>query len=403
MSSEGKLTRKVIDDYSRLRRDTEALIAPLSHEDMMLQSMADVSPTKWHIGHVTWFFEAFFLDKVLDNYEWVDPRYKYLFNSYYESMGDRQPRSQRGVLSRPSVDDIINYRKRVDAEVVRVLEGMSDAQVMQYMLVLETGIAHEEQHQELILTDIKYNFSSHPFDQVYKADFEDDEHTLDPPSNLYFDAGIYEVGADGSSFHYDNEGPMHRVYLNPWCLSSQLVTNGEYLEFVESGGYSRFEFWLSDGWNQISLTGSKLPLYWRKEGSDYFEYTLGGLKPLDKSAPVSHVNYYESQAYASFRKGRLPLEYEWEVAARQHRKRVGNFYGKVWQWTQSAYSPYPGFKPTMGSLGEYNSKFMCGQYVLKGSSRFTVKRHSRDSYRNFFTPKDQWQCSGIRLVFDANI
>jgi ergothioneine biosynthesis protein EgtB len=413
----------LLEDYRIVRKDSETLCAPLAAEDYVIQAMPDVSPPKWHLAHTTWFFENFLLVPYLKRYRVFHERYGYLFNSYYETVGTFFPRPQRGLLARPTVEDIRCYRAHVDDAMGELLANppASDRHDIATRLVL--GLNHEQQHQELLLTDIKYNFAFNPLRPAYRP--------ANPPKSteapvlkwLDYAGGCEEIGHTGSDFAYDNETPRHNTYLRDYRLASRLVTNGEYLEFIEAGGYRRADLWLSDGWAAVKQRGWQAPLYWEVIDGDWWLMTLSGMRPLDRNEPVCHVSFYEADAYARFRSKRLPTEAEWECAASRCAIR-GNFresgryhpatcpntegrnlaqiFGDAWEWTQSPYAPYPGFKPLSGSLGEYNGKFMCNQVTLRGGSCATPQSHIRATYRNFFYPPDRWQFTGIRLAEDAS-
>lgn len=412
----------LIERYGKVRAETLALCAPLAVEDYVIQASPEVSPPKWHLAHTTWFFENFVLVPYWKNYRVFHPGYGHLFNSYYESVGDFFPRPKRGLLARPTVEEIYRYRAHVDEAMAGFLvapERLPEAAA--YRTVL--GLHHEQQHQELLLTDIKYNFSINPLRPAYRPRAARDAGPVPAPGWLDYPGGLKEIGHGSSGFAYDNETPRHRVYLPGYRLASRLVTNGEFREFVDAGGYRRPELWLSDGWAAVQQNGWWAPLYWEMEGGGWWLTSLGGYRPLDEGEPVCHVSFYEADAYARWRGKRLPTEAEWECAAAGCEIR-GNFresgrchpaaaeatplgepvqmFGDVWEWTGSPYGPYPGFRPLAGSLGEYNGKFMCNQMVLRGGSCVTPESHVRASYRNFFYPADRWQFSGIRLAEDAS-
>jgi len=403
--------------YARVRRATLALAAPLSAEDAQLQSMPDASPAKWHLGHTTWFFETFVLPRAEPDAAPFHPAYGFVFNSYYEAAGPRQPRPERGLLSRPPLDDVLRYRARVDERMGALLAGVPPAELLD---VVELGIVHEEQHQELLLTDVKHAFFSQPLRPAYTAA---PAPSSAPPSPLAFlprEGGVREIGAPETGFAFDNERPRHRALLAPHALATRTVTCGEWLAFMEAGGYRRVEHWLSDGWAAAQRNGWRAPLYWVEEGGRFRQFTLGGMRDIDEAEPVSHVSYFEADAYARFAGARLPTEAEWEVAAEgapfdgtfadagrfhpaaaREGPGVRGLLGDVWEWTQSAYAAYPGFRPAQGPLGEYNGKFMVSQLVLRGGSCATPPDHVRPSYRNFFYPDARWQFSGLRLARDA--
>ena len=392
------------------------LCAPLAVDDYQVQSVIDTSPPKWHLAHVTWFFETFLLKPLLPGYRPLDPRYAQIFNSYYNAVGPFHPRPQRHVLSRPTVEDVYAYRAHVDRHMEELIaRGAGREQhVLDERVTL--GLHHEQQHQELLLMDVKRNFFANPLFPVY-AERADTAATSTPPLRwLDFPGGIREIGHDGARFAFDNERPRHKVLLSDYSLASRSVTNGDYLEFVRSGAYARPDLWLSDGWTAVNERGWKAPLYWVERDGAWYEMTLAGLKPLSAAAPVCHVSYYEADAYARWRSARLPTEAEWECAAagepvegnlmesgRYHPRPAVDasdrqWYGDVWEWTSSAYAPYPGYAPMEGALGEYNGKFMANQYVLRGGSCVTPQSHVRASYRNFFYPHDRWPFTGIRLA-----
>lgn len=403
--------------YLKTRNFTEKLCSPLAKEDYVVQTMPDMSPAKWHLAHTTWFFETLLLKLYEKDYKEFHPQFHYLFNSYYNGLGSQHPRSQRGYLSRPTVETIFEYRKRVDAAMVALLK--SEKENRDFLFLVELGLNHEQQHQELILTDLKHLFSCNPLHPVYA----DSTAVSDAPKELVFqsfDEGIIQIGHDGNGFGYDNEFPSHQKYIHGFKLASRLITNGEYLAFIEDGGYQKHEFWFSDGWSLVQQKNWKAPLYWYEEEEEWRNFTLNGAKKIDLHAPVCHVSYYEADAYARWAGKRLPSEEEWEVAARRapiqgnfvenqnyspiglahQNDEINQMYGDVWEWTQSPYVGYPGFKPSKGSVGEYNGKFMSNQMVLRGGSCATSKSHIRSTYRNFFYPHQQWQFSGIRLAQD---
>ena len=374
------------------RRATVHLAEPLSHEDMVVQSMPDASPAKWHLAHTSWFFDRFVLQPL--GLPAVKAEYDYLFNSYYDAVGPRHPRSARGLLTRPTVDEVLAYRRAIDARLAD-LDGSKHIEEPSVRDALELGLNHEQQHQELLLTDILHLFSRSPLLPAYATE---DLRPASKTKALAWHAnegGIHEIGHDGSGFAFDNEGPRHKVYLAPFTIASRLVTNGEYLAFVRDRGYSRPELWLSDGWAWREAHAVRAPLYWHGDGAS--ELTLRGVLPLAHGEPVVHVSHYEADAYARWAGARLPTEAEWEVTAPQ----LEQAFDHAWQWTQSSYAAYPGFRALAGAFGEYNGKFMSGQQVLRGSSLATPVGHSRPTYRNFFPPNAQWQFSGIRLARDT--
>jgi ergothioneine biosynthesis protein EgtB len=383
----------------------------------MVQSMPDASPTKWHRGHTSWFFETFLLVPYSFGYRPFDPSFAYLFNSYYEAVGPRQPRPQRGLLSRPSQAQVTAYRTHVDAGMLELLETLTEDQLAQIEGLLELGLNHEQQHQELILTDIKHAFWSNPLHPEYRDEPAPPRSEAATLGWLEFPGGIVPIGHDGGGFAFDNEGPRHDVLLRPFLLASRPVTIGEYLGFMEDGGYRRAEFWLSEGWAAVQAGGWEAPAYWHREQNGWRIHTLNGIRSLDPAEPVAHVSLYEAAAYAAWAGRRLPTEQEWEAAFRLRgadRQERCSLHpapldcapvdllsqGGVWEWTMSAYAPYPGFRAEAGAVGEYNGKFMVNQYVLRGRSCVTPAGHARLSYRNFFPPPARWQFSGIRLADD---
>ena len=383
--------------YLSLRAATEALVRPLTAEDMTAQSMPDTSPTKWHLAHTTWFFETFLLTPHLPGYKGFDPRFSFLFNSYYEAIGARQPRPARGLITRPSVTDVMAYRAHVDAGMLRLLsEGWADEGLV------ALGLAHEEQHQELILMDVLHLFSLSPLFPAFTPPRAAQPALEAPPAWRSFSGGLAQVGrAEGQGFAFDNEGPRHRIWLEPFKIADRLVTNAEWLAFMADDGYRRPEYWLSEGWALCRAEGWRAPFYWHEDASGWRVMGLQGLRPVDPSVPVSHVSYYEADAYATWAGARLPSEMEWEHAATAAPGELNDLFGQVWQWTRSAYLPYPGYRPAPGAVGEYNGKFMAGQFVLRGGAFATAKGHSRATYRNFFYPHQRWMFAGVRLAGDA--
>lgn len=412
-------TEKIIPLFQAERGRTVKLISTLNAEDMVIQSMPDASPAKWHLAHTTWFFEEFLLNVHLPNYRWYDPAFRYLFNSYYESVGERQPRPYRGMLSRPPVETVLEYRNLIDQHVCRLIQ---DKPAAADIVVL--GVHHEMQHQELILTDILHGFSLNPLlPPVFTAPPQPKESQDQKSIRLEFHAfpgGICEIGADGSEkFAFDCEKPRHKTFLRPFALANRAVTNGEWINFIEDSGYKNPSLWLSDGWAEKNRQAWEAPLYWQKRAGQWHQFGLYGLQPLDPQRPVCHISYYEADAYARWAGCRLPTEQEWEHAASfqglegnflnesEYRPRTAGsgsgilqLYGDVWEWTQSAFAAYPGFRPAAGAIGEYNGKFMSGQFVLRGGSCVTNKLQMRISYRNFFYPHQRWQFSGLRLAKD---
>ncbi|MBC7436452.1 MAG: ergothioneine biosynthesis protein EgtB [Bdellovibrionales bacterium] len=409
----------VAQRFMEVRAHSAALAAPLSAEDQCIQSMPDTSPTKWHLAHTSWFFEAVILrgdsggrigtaDASTDSgYVPFDERYFYLFNSYYESLGPRHPRPQRGLLSRPSVDEVMAYRAHVDAAMQRFMQTCNDAAWARALPLITLGLHHEQQHQELLLTDILHVLSCNPLLPAYEAaeapalrlaTHAPVQHWIDRPG------GMAQAGHGGSEFAFDNETPRHDVLLRPYQIADRLVSCGDYAQFIADGGYQRAQFWLSDGWAAVQSQGWQAPAYWlapgdpRAPSDDWQVYGLQGVRPLDAAAPVSQLSFYEAAAYAEWAGARLPTEFEWEAAV--DAPGITQMTGQVWQWTRSSYDPYPGFKPMEGAVSEYNGKFMVGQLVLRGSSAATPPGHVRPSYRNFFPPATRWQFSGLRLARD---
>lgn len=402
------------------RRLSLELAEPLSPEDMTVQPMDDASPTKWHLAHVTWFFEQFILTKHLPGYEVFDQSFNYCFNSYYESQGPRQPRPRRGMLTRPSSERVLGYRAHVDDALARLCSNGIAPDVAR---LIEVGINHEQQHQELLLTDILALFAANPLRPAYRTRRPRPAlSTPDDRSWVTFSGGIHQVGHDGSGFAWDNEAPHHDALIHPFRLADRLVTNAEWLEFLTDGGYRTASLWLSDGWATVNREGWQAPLYWEERDGQWFGMSLEGLQPIDRAAPVAHVSYYEADAFARWAGKRLPTEFEWEVAAqglavsgnslasRAYRPLpaeatsggLRQMFGDVWEWTQSAYLPYPGYRPPPGALGEYNGKFMVSQQVLRGGSCATPEGHTRATYRNFFYPHQRWQFIGLRLASEIN-
>jgi len=381
--------------FRRVRAETEARAAPLSPEDQQIQSMADASPAKWHRAHVTWFFEQFLLRPHDPGYKIFDERFPFLFNSYYVAAGPRQARPQRGMITRPNAADVTAYRAHVDEAVVRLIESVPAGDAARVFSILEIGLHHEQQHQELLLTDILHAFAQNPTDPVYDAQWR-----LPPLSQAQgfaeVTSGIEPVGHEGHGFCFDNELPRHDELIAKLRIARGLVTNGEWLEFIDAGGYATPSLWLSDGWAAVEAEGWEAPGHWRREESGWTQMTLAGRRTVDPQGPVLHVSYYEADAFARFAGKHLPSEAEWEVAARAGL--IDDAFGIAWQWTRSAYLSYPGYRAAEGALGEYNGKFMVSQMVLRGSSVATPMGHERVSYRNFFYPPARWQFSGVRLA-----
>jgi ergothioneine biosynthesis protein EgtB len=384
-------------DFEQVRQRSVQLAEPLSAEDCGAQSMPDASPVKWHLAHTTWFFETFILEPHEQGFRPFHPAFRVLFNSYYNGVGDKHPRPQRGLLTRPALDEVLAWRRDVDARIASLLRAAPADRAL--AALVELGMQHEQQHQELILTDLKHLLAQNPVCPAYLDSALPASCAAGPLAWLDFDGGVAEIGHGGAGFCFDNELPRHRVYLAPFQLASRLVTNGEYLEFVDAGGYRDPGLWLSEGWDRVCSGELAHPLYWKTEQGRWMEFTLHGLQPLDMARPVTHVSLYEADAYARWRGARLPLEAEWEFAARAAGSDgLAQMFGACWQWTASSYAPYPGFAPAAGALGEYNGKFMVNQYVLRGSSCATPHGHARTSYRNFFPAGARWQFTGIRLA-----
>jgi ergothioneine biosynthesis protein EgtB len=388
--------------FRAVREETERRAAPLSPEDQVIQSMPDASPAKWHRAHTTWFFEQFLLKPNVPNYRLFDERFAFLFNSYYVAAGPRHARPQRGLITRPNGAEVAAYRAHVDAAVERLIDEAKTAALPEILRVLEIGLHHEEQHQELMLTDILHAFSLNPTLPAYAPDWTD-HNRPDPGITLVkahdyalLEGGIYSVGHDRAGYCFDNELPVHQTLIQPVRIARTLVTNREWLEFMRDGGYEKPALWLSDAWAAVMTEQWRAPLYWQERDGEWSAFGLGGLRRVDPEAPVRHVSYYEADAFARWAGKFLPTEFEWEVAARSNQ--LADAYGIVWQWTRSAYLPYPGYRAAEGALGEYNGKFMVNQMVLRGSSLATPAGHSRASYRNFFYPPHRWQFAGLRLV-----
>lgn len=419
-----------VQRFVKIRDMTRRLCETLTAEDCCVQSMPEASPIRWHLAHTTWFFETFIL-AAHPGYRPLHPQYAYLFNSYYNTVGAQFPRAERGLLTRPTVAEIWEYRRAIEHAVIERVEQLSDDELQSISGVLELGLQHEQQHQELMLTDIKHVFSKNPLCPVYRPGVfieppETDDRSDAAPRWCEVAGGVYEIGHQDVGFAYDNESPRHRVFLEPFAIADRLVTAGEYLAFIEHGGYQQPQWWLSEGWEQVKAQGWKAPLYWRYDQGRWQEFTLAGLQPLDPRRPVCHVSYFEADAYARWRGARLATESEWEVAAEQlaGQANSGGFVDKLleqdlpihptvatrppgqldqmlgdtWEWTASAYAAYPGYQPAAGALGEYNGKFMCNQYVLRGGACSSSASHLRITYRNFFPAATRWQFAGIRLA-----
>ena len=428
----GESTRALARQYSEVRATTVRLAAPLSAEDQMLQSMPEASPAKWHLAHTTWFFETFLLTAHAPNYRPFDDRFRQLFNSYYKQVGGHPNRGARGLMSRPSLDEVHAYRRGVDEAMLALIERANDS----VLALVELGLHHEQQHQELILTDIKHALWSSPLRPAYRAQPGQLSSPATPavcprPTCIWqeFKGAIHQIGHAGQGFAFDNEGPRHEVLLRPFRIASRAVTSGEWLEFMADGGYRNPGLWLSDGWDVVCAEHWAAPLYWERRGDEWWQYTMSGTRRVEPSEPVCHVSYYEADAFARWAGARLPLEEEWEIAAERNPSRgtmledgifhpqraidqhalegeraptLLQVFGDIWEWTASPYVAYPGFRAVAGALGEYNGKFMCNQFVLRGGACATPSSHIRATYRNFFPPQARWQFSGVRLARDID-
>jgi ergothioneine biosynthesis protein EgtB len=405
----------LVNRFLAVRGETERLCAPLAIEDYQLQSMPDCSPPKWNLAHTTWFFEEFVLAGHVSDYRRFHPQYGFLFNSYYEAVGARWPRPARGLLSRPTVAEVYEYRHAIDERTLALFTSTDESTLAAIAPLIELGLNHEQQHQELLLTDLKHAFGLNPLRPAYAPPIDIKPCEASPLRWQAYPSGVRQIGHTGVGFVFDNEGPAHNVYLNGLEIASRPVNNGEFLEFLEDGGYERPEFWLSDGWAAGRQHNWSAPLHWSGDEGSRSLFTLRGERSLDLAEPVCHISYYEADAFARWAGARLPTEAEWEVAA--PKKPTGNFldsgrlhpasgsdsfYGDVWVWTASPYAAYPGYRPAAGALGEYNGKFMCNQIVLRGGSCVTPAGHVRATYRNFFPPDARWQFSGLRLAKDVH-
>ena len=425
LQTKHKIQKPLALHFQHVRAQTQALAKPLSAEDCQLQSMPDASPTKWHLAHLTWFFETFILEKYEKNFKPFDASFRVLFNSYYNGIGGKHPRAQRGLISRPTLNEVLAYRAQIDERVEAVLEQFPHHEELAQLITL--GLHHEQQHQELLLTDIKHAFAMNPAQPAYAKRWPLSSIAPQPAVWHSYEGGLVEHGLNAAQadFAFDNETPRHRVYIAPFELASRLVTNGDYLAFMADSGYQRPELWLSLGWDWVQTGQHKLPLYWQIDCGQYQNYTLQGSVDIDPNTPACHLNYFEADAFARWSGARLPTEFEWELAATSRSTATvhGNFvesvafhpiplqhatnnqpsqlFGDVWEWTQSNYNPYPGYKPWEGLVGEYNGKFMCNQFVLRGGSCATPQNHIRANYRNFFPPDTRWQFSGLRLARDV--
>jgi ergothioneine biosynthesis protein EgtB len=413
---------ELLERYLSVRRFSEQLCQTLEPEDYVIQTMPEMSPTKWHLAHTSWFFETFVVKPHVGDYRPLNPQYAFLFNSYYNAAGKMHARPQRGLISRPTVKDTYTYRQHVDAAMENLLQSANDSLLRTLTPLIVLGLNHEQQHQELMLTDIKHVFWMNPLRPAFRPEIPPRENLTRNPGWLQFDAGLYSVGFEGEGFCFDNEKPRHQVFLNKFSLATQLVTNREFLAFIEDGGYQRPELWLSLAWTALNERGWNAPFYWEQRDGTWWMMTLAGMRPVRWDEPVCHVSYFEADAYARWTGARLPTEAEWETAAastsvdgqfaesgRFHPSlaegvagSLNQMFGEVWQWTQNSYAPYPGYQTQPGALGEYNGKFMCNQYVLRGASCATPRTHARRTYRNFFPPDVRWQFMGLRLAKDLS-
>lgn len=407
-------SESLVEKYFRVRRQTENICKPLHPEDYVAQPVIDVSPPKWHLAHTTWFFEQFVLIPEMEGYQWYDEDFAFMFNSYYNTVGDRVLRPDRGNMTRPGTDEVLKYRAHVDLKMEEFFEGPIKYEIWQ---VIELGLNHEQQHQELLVTDLKYILGHNPLFPVYNENLVEKIKGANNLEGYYeVEEGVYEIGYPGEEFHFDNEKSVHKVFINSFKARKDLVTNGEYIEFIEAGGYSDFRFWLSEGWDWVNTNSVMAPLYWHKVEGEWHNYTLSGFKKVNPDDPVTHISMFEAEAFAQWKNIRLLTEFEWEVLANKYGKvtdksifveseslqpiqnNTNNLLGNAWEWTYSSYLPYPGFDKQEGALGEYNGKFMINQMVLRGGSCATPKDHIRNTYRNFFHPHLRWQFTGIRLA-----
>lgn len=379
----------ISEKYKIIRRQTIDFCSHLHPEDYSIQVVNFASPAKWHLAHTTWFFETFILKNQVENYMEFDPNFNFLFNSYYNNVGNRILQANRGNMSRPSTDEIFAYRNYVNEKMLEYLQNNPAKKILDLVIL---GLNHEQQHQELLITDVKYMLGHNPLFPVFNADFNLAKDKNTSTENVKINAGIYEIGYQGNDFCYDNELGVHKVFVDDFEIQNHLVTNGEYLEFMESGAYADFNLWLDEGWSWVNTHQINSPMYWHKIDKEWHYYTLAGLQKVDKNAILNHINFYEANAFAEWKGMRLPTEFEWEIAAQKMD------WGKRWEWTNSAYLPYPNFVKENGAVGEYNGKFMSNKMVLRGASVATSKEHSRPTYRNFFNPTERWQFTGIRLA-----
>jgi ergothioneine biosynthesis protein EgtB len=423
--AESSSAEKLLTRFHEVRNFSAKLAENLAPEDCVVQSMPEVSPTKWHLAHTTWFFETFILKKWVAGYRDAVPEYAYLFNSYYNAAGAMHRRDLRGLISRPTVEETKKYRVSVNSDIDDLVGRADEKLFREIEPILTLGIHHEQQHQELLVTDIKHIFAQNPLYPVFwPRKIRNDRIDTAPVKFVEFDEATVEIGHEGNGFAYDNEGPRHRALVLSFALANRLVTNGEYLQFITDGGHSRAELWLSLGWTTVNEQNWRAPLYWVEREGEWWNFTLSGLRKIDPSEPVTHLSYFEADAYANWAGARLPTEFEWERAAAKididgnfveterfhpaalnqpsRNGELAQMFGDVWEWTRSSYSPYPGYRAEPGALGEYNGKFMCNQYVLRGGSCATSRTHIRKTYRNFFQPDKRWQFTGIRLARDLS-
>ncbi len=428
MTKPDRTRRDLATAYRRVRETTERLAAPVPPEEQVIQSMTDASPVKWHRAHTSWFFEEFVLGAFAPDYQPFDPDYRYLFNSYYEGVGARHERTSRGMVGRPDTAEVGRYREHVDQAVLTFIDSADSPTLTESAGRIQLGLNHEQQHQELMMTDLLHALACNPVKPAYRSYHASEARMPVEPKFVGFAGGEYEIGIDAANppggFAYDNEGPPHLVSLSAFALADRPVINREWLEFIEDGGYRRPELWLADGWGVVQQEGWRAPMYWQQDGDSWRSMTLSGMQEINSAAPVAHISFYEADAFARWAGKRLPSEAEWEIAAREVEADQGNFldsgflrplpdsgpqhrgsglrqlFGDVWEWTQSAYLPYPGYRPDAGAIGEYNGKFMCNQMVLRGGSCVTPSGHVRAGYRNFFYPHQRWQFAGLRLAED---
>ena len=384
------VSNPVLQHFQKVRQLSVDFCKPLKTEDYIPQPVTYISPAKWHLGHTSWFFEELVLKRFKPDYQEYDPDFSFLFNSYYNSLGDRILRCDRGNMTRPSVNEVYDYRNYIDEQMASLIQQQSGNEEMEKIIIL--GLNHEQQHQELMVTDLKYILGHHPLFPPYKEGHSFGQKNKGQQRWISLSEGLYEIGFEGNGFHYDNELGRHKVFLHDFEISNHLITNGEFLEFIQDGGYEKFEYWLDEGWAWVKEEGIKAPMYWHFHQGEWKQYTLGGLKTVNSAEILFHISFYEAAAFAEWKNMRLPTEFEWEAAADLFD------WGTNWEWTYSAYLPYPGFTKVEGPIGEYNGKFMINQMVLRGASVATSPQHSRKSYRNFFHPQLRWQYTGIRLV-----